>query len=113
MRVDSFADLEGRVLQSFESFFDLFGVFGDDGLVERGNVTLDLVLDVLRDASCVLLELLLRVVNVLVSLVLDIDDLFGGLVGLLGGLGLLDHAIDVCVGQTTAGTDRDLLLLAG
>lgn len=88
MRVDGFADLEGRVLQSFESFFNLLSVLRDDGLVEGRNVALDLVLNVLRDACSVLLDLLLRVIDVLVSLVLQVDDLLGSLVRLLGGLSL-------------------------
>ena len=84
--VDGLADLEGGVLKSFESFFDLFDVLGNDGLVQGGDVTLDLVLNVLRDACTVLLDLLLGVVDVLVGLVLDVDDLLGSLVGLLRGL---------------------------
>ena len=110
--VDGLADLEGGVLKSFESFFDLFDVLGNDGLVQGGDVTLDLVLNVLRDACTVLLDLLLGVVDVLVGLVLDVDDLLGSLVGLLRGLSLLHHSVDVGVGETTAGADRDLLLLA-
>ena len=60
-----------------------------------------------------LLELLLSIVDVLVSLVLQVDDLFGGFIGLLGGLSFLNHAVDVGVRETTAGTDSDLLRLAG
>ena len=110
--VDGLADLEGGVLKSFESFFDLFDVLGNDGLVQGGDVTLNLVLNVLRDACTVLLDLLLGVVDVLVGLVLDVDDLLGSLVGLLSGLSLLHHSVDVGVGETTAGADRNLLLLA-
>lgn len=32
--VDGLADLKGRVLQSFESFFDFLGVLADDSLVQ-------------------------------------------------------------------------------
>ena len=60
-----------------------------------------------------LLELLLSVVDVLVSLVLQVNDLFGGFIGLLGGLCFLNHAVDVGVRETTAGADGDLLRLAG
>jgi len=59
-----------------------------------------------------LLNLLLSVVDVLVGIVLEVDDFLGSLVGLFGGLGLLDHTIDVGVGETTAGANRDLLRLA-
>lgn len=100
--VDCLADLHGGVLQSLESFLNLFDVLRDDGLVEGRDVTLNLVLDVLGDASGVLLDLLLSVVNVLIGFVLNVDDLLGELVGLLGGLGLLDHAFDVGVGESTA-----------
>jgi len=60
----------------------------------------------------VLLDLLLGVVDVLVSFVLKVNDAFGGLIGLLSCLSLLDHAVNVRVGKTTAGADSDLLLLA-
>ena len=56
-----------------------------------------------------LLNLLLSVVDVLVGLVLEVDDFLGSLVGLFGGLGLLNHTIDIGVGETTAGANRDLL----
>ena len=56
-----------------------------------------------------LLELLLSIVDVLVSLVLKIDDLLGGFVLFLSGFGFLHHAVDVLVRETTARTDRDLL----
>ena len=110
--VDGFADLEGRVLQALKGLPDAVAVLRNDSLVEGRDVALDLVLDVLRDFSRVLLELLFRVVDVLVSLVLQIDDFLGGLVLLLGGFSLLHHAVDIGVRETTARTDRDLLLLA-
>ena len=113
LRVDGLADLEGRVLQSFESLLDLVGVLADDGLIKSGDVTLDLVLNVLRDTGGVLLQLLLRVVDVLVSLVLLVDNLLGGLVGLLGSFRFLHHAVDIHIGETTAGSNRDLLGFAG
>ena len=72
-----------------------------------------MILDVLWDAGRVLLNLLLGVVDVLVSLVLQVNDLFGGFIGLLGGLCFLNHAVDVGVRETTAGADSDLLRLAG
>ena len=53
--------------------------------------------------------MLFSIVDVLVSLVLKIDDLLGGFILLLGGLGFLHHAVDVLVRETTARTDRDLL----
>jgi len=109
--VDGFTDFEGRVLQSFESFFDLFDVLADDSLVQSGDVAGDLILDVLRDTGGVLLQLLLGVVDVLISLILDVDDLLSGLVRLLSSLGLLDHALDIVIGKTTAGTDGNLLSL--
>ena len=111
--VNGFADLKGRVLQALKGLANALGILGDDSLVEAGDVTLDLVLDVLRDLSRVLLKLLLSIVDVLVSLVLKIDDLFGGFILLFGGLSFLNHAVDVGVRKTTAGTDGDLLRLAG
>lgn len=59
-----------------------------------------------------LLDLLFSVIDVLVSLVLDVDDLLGSLVGLLGSLSLLDHAVNVRVRETSAGADGDLLRLS-
>ena len=58
------------------------------------------------------LNLFLRVVDVLVGFVLEVDDLLGSFIGLLGSLSLLDHAVDIGVGKTTAGANRNLLLLA-
>ena len=113
LSVDGLADLERGALERLKSLLDLVGVLGNDSLVERGDVTLDLVLDVLGDAGGVLLKLLLGVVDVLVSLVLKVNDALHRLISLLGALGLLHHAVDVGVGETTAGADRDLLLLAG
>jgi len=60
-----------------------------------------------------LLDLLLSVVHILVSLVLKVNDAFGSLIGLLSGFSLLNHAVNVRVGKTTAGADGDLLGLAG
>ena len=42
-----------------------------------------------------LLNLLLCVVNKLIGFVLKVDDFFGGFIRLLGGLGFLDHAVDI------------------
>ena len=113
LSIDSFSDLERGVLQALEGVVDLVGVLGDDGLVERRDVALNLVLDVLRDASAVLLDLLLSVVDELIGLVLKIDNALHGLIRLLGSLSLLDHAVDISIRETTAGADSDLLLLAG
>ena len=73
LSVDGLSDLHGGVLQSFESLLDLFGILGDDGLVEGGDVTANLVLNRVWDSSGVLLQLLLSVVDVLVSLVLSAE----------------------------------------
>jgi len=60
-----------------------------------------------------LLKLLLSVVDHGIRLVLKVDDLSPLLVGSLGSLGLLDHAVDVGVGETTAGFDCDRAGLSG
>jgi len=59
----------------------------------------------------VLLELLLRVVDVLIGLVLEVNDLLSGLIRLLGSFSFLNHAVDIVVGKTAAGANCDLLLL--
>ena len=59
-----------------------------------------------------LLELLLSIIDELVSLILKVNHTFHGLISLLSALSLLDHAVDVGVRETTAGADGDLLLLA-
>ena len=102
LRVNSLANLERRVLQALESLRDLVGVLADDSLVDSRDVTLDLILDVLRDSSGVFLDLLLSVVDILVGLVFEIDHALGSLISLLSSLGLVDHAVDVGVRQTTA-----------
>jgi hypothetical protein len=53
--VDCLSDLHGGVLQSLEGLLYLLDVFGRDGLVQGGDVPVDLVLDVLRDLCRVLL----------------------------------------------------------
>ena len=59
-----------------------------------------------------LLELLLSIIDELVSLILKVNHTLHSLISLLGALSLLDHAVDVGVRETTAGADGDLLLLA-
>ena len=110
--VDGLADLHGGVLQSLKSLCDLVTVLGNDGLVEGGDVTADLVLNGLGDSGGVFLQLLLGVVDVVVGLVLKVNNLLEGLIRLLGSFGFLHHSVDVGVGETTAGLDLHVLGLA-
>ena len=55
MGVDGLSDLHGGVLQSLEGLLYLLEVFGRDDLVQGGDVSVDLVLDVLWDLYGVLL----------------------------------------------------------
>ena len=111
LSVDGLADLERRVLEALKSIIDLVGVLRHDSLVEGRDITLHLVLDILGDTRRVLLELLLGVVDELVSLILKINHALELLISLLGALGLLDHSVDVGVGKTATGANGDLLLL--
>lgn len=60
-----------------------------------------------------LLQLFVGVVDVLVSLVFEINDLLSLAVALLGSFGLLDHAVNIAIRETTARSNSDVLGLAG
>lgn len=109
LSVDSLTDLERRILQTLKAVVNLVGVLRDDGLVKSRDVTCNLIFNVLGNAGGVLLELLLGVVNELVSLVLEVNDTLEFLIGLFGALSLCHHTVDVGVGKTAAGSDRDVL----
>jgi hypothetical protein len=111
--VDGLTDFHGRVLKFLKRLGDLVSILRDNGLVEGRDVTSDLLLNAIGKSSGVFSELLLSVVNVLVSLVLEVNDsLLGFIVG-LGVLGLINHAVNVGIGETTGRTDSDVLGLTG
>jgi len=107
--VDGLTNFHGRVLKFLKSLLNLVSILRDDGLVEGRDVTSDLVLNVIGKSSGVFSELLLSVVNVLISFVLKVNDsLLGFIVG-LGVLGLINHAVNIGIGETTGRTDSDVL----
>src|SRR5690606_28648578 len=89
------------------------GVVAADGLAQLGHGLLDRRLGVGVDLVGVLLQLLLGAVDQAVGVVAGVDQLAPLLV--LGGVGLgvLDHLLDVGVGEAARGLDPDRLLLAG
>merc|ERR1719498_1914184 len=99
--------------QALQSLSDLVRVFGDDCLVQAGDVSLDLILHILRNLRLVLRHLLLGVVDALVSFVLHVDCLSSLLISLLGSLSVLDHLLDIGVTETTTRSHSDRLSLAG
>jgi len=110
--IDGLTDFHGGVLQFLKSFGDLVGIFGYDGFVQRRDVSADLILDGVGKSGGVFGELLLSVVYVLVGLVLEVDDVLLGFIIGLGVLGLINHAVNIGVGETTGRTDSNILGLA-
>ena len=102
MRVDGFTNLHRGVLQSLERFLYLLDVFSHDALVKGSDVSIDLILDVLRDLGGVLLELLLGVVHSLVGLVLKVDHLSSCLISIFTSFGILNHLFDIGVTESSA-----------
>ena len=74
VRVDRLTNFHRRVLESLEGFGDSLLILSNDGLIDCADVGAHLVLDVLGDLGSVLLQLLLSVVDELVSLIGEIDD---------------------------------------
>jgi hypothetical protein len=70
LRVNAFTNLHGRVLHSIEGLSDSLWILSGDGLIQRSDVTINLIFNVLRDLITVLLKLLLSVIDSLIGLIL-------------------------------------------
>eukprot|EP00982_Pelagococcus_subviridis_P014227 31314-Pelagococcus_subviridis.AAC.15 len=109
--VDRLADLHDRLLQLVDLLPDLLQVLRLDRGAQVPLRLLDAVLHLRGDFVPVLREVLVRAVNQRVRLVLRFDELLPLLVRVRVRLGVADHLLDLRVGQTAGGLDRDLLLL--
>jgi len=98
LRVDGLTNLHGRVLKLVESLSNLIRVLGGHCLIESGDVTLNLILDILRDLGRVFLKLLLSIIDGLIGLVLQVDGFTSLLILLLGGFSILNHLINLRIG---------------
>jgi hypothetical protein len=107
LRVDGLTDLHRTFLELLERFPDLVSILSGHRLVQVRDVTLNLILNVLRDLVLVLDQLLLNVVDLVVGLVLHVDCLTALHVSLLTGFGVIDHVLDIVVAQTDAGSHSD------
>jgi len=99
--VNGLTDLHGRVLQFLKGLPDLVCILSNNGLVQGRDVTADLLFDGVGKLFRVLLQLLLGVVDVGVSLILEVDDSLSSLVSFFGGFGLVNHAVDVGIAEST------------
>jgi len=85
----------------------------DNELAESGNLLLDAVSLGLVEAVLEVLESLLGVIQDAVGTVGSLNGGLALLVSLTVLLGILDHGLDLSVGQTGAGSDGDGLVLVG
>src|SRR5829696_754269 len=109
--VHRLAELHRRLHQVGGARLDDLGVVARERLAQRLDRSLDALLVGLLDLVAVLLDRLLGRVDQRLAVILRFDELAALLV--LGGmrLGVLDHLVDVGLGQAAGGLDADLLLL--
>ena len=106
-------DLVERRLQAVGLRADVLGVLGLDRGADVLDRVLDLALGGLVDLLAELLDLLLGLVGGVLAVVAGLGQLAQPLVVLGVRLGVLDHPLDLVVGEPGARLDLDLLLLAG
>ncbi|EAQ03925.1 putative NAD-specific glutamate dehydrogenase encoded in antisensegene pair with dnaKJ [Pseudooceanicola batsensis HTCC2597] len=111
--VDRLAQLHGRFGHVLNAGLDLVGIVVLQLVLERGHGQLDRLDGRGIDLVAMFFQRLLGRVDEAFGLVLGFDQLAAGLVRLGVLLGVLDHLVDVLVGETARGLDRDLLFLVG
>ena len=99
--INGLSNFHGGVLQSLDGFLNVSWIFGSKSFVQSGDITVDLIFNILWDSSAMLSQLLFGVINSLISFVFHVNHFSSSLILLLRGLGILDHLLNLSVTKTT------------